>query len=192
MSIHESDGSETLAPGFRAELEACLPALRARALKLCLNRCDAQDLVQDTVERALRFQSSFRPGTNLKAWSHQVLYSVFVTRCRKLRRERHALENFRVDPNAWAESRSHLVPGELPPRMNRAMNQLPDKFRSVLALVDLSDMSYREAALALEVPVGTVMSRLFRARRQLALELGSADASTAEASAPELTTAVAA
>lgn len=191
MSVHASDGSETPAPGFRAELEACLPALRARALKLCLNRSDAQDLVQDTVERALRFQCSFRPGTNLKAWAHQVLYSVFVTRCRKLRRERRALDSFRMDPNAWAESRSHLVPGQLPPRMTRAMEQLPDKFRSVLTLVDLSEMSYREAALTLEVPVGTVMSRLFRARRQLALELGIAEPATA-ATAPELTTAAAA
>jgi RNA polymerase sigma-70 factor, ECF subfamily len=159
-------------PGFRAELESCLPMLRIRALKLCLNEIEAQDLVQDTIVRALCFQSSFRPGSNLKAWAGQVLFSVFVTRCRKTRRERRALETFRADPNAWIPSNTTLVPRRLPPRMARALEALDPKFRSVLDLVDLNDMSYREAALVLDVPVGTVMSRLFRARRQLALALG--------------------
>lgn len=156
---------------FREDLQACVPALRARALKLCLNGTDAQDLVQDTVERALRFESSFRRGTNLRAWSQQVLFSVFVTRCRKLRRERRALDAFRVDPNAWTATSTTLVTRELPPRMSQALDELPDKFRSVLELIDLDDHSYKEAAAALEVPVGTVMSRLFRGRRQLAMRL---------------------
>ena len=73
---------------FRDELTLHLPSLHARALKLCLNATEAQDLVQDTVERALRFESSYQPGTNLRAWAQQVLFSVFVTRCRKNRRER--------------------------------------------------------------------------------------------------------
>ena len=157
---------------FREELERCLPTLRVRALKLCLNETEAQDLVQDTIVRALCFQSTFRAGTNLKAWTQQVLFSVFVTRCRKLRRERRALETFGSDPNAWFASQTTLVPAKLPPRMARALASLPPHYRAVLGLVDLQEMSYREAAVALEVPVGTVMSRLFRARRQLALALG--------------------
>jgi len=170
MPSHESNTCRD--PGFRAELESCLPMLRIRALKLCLNEVEAQDLVQDTIVRALCFQSTFRPGTNLRAWAGQVLFSVFVTRCRKTRRERRALETFRADPNAWIPSNTTLVPRRLPPRMARALDALDPKFRSVLELVDLNDMSYREAALVLDVPVGTVMSRLFRARRQLALALG--------------------
>jgi len=157
---------------FREELERCLPTLRVRALKLCLNETEAQDLVQDTIVRALCFQSTFREGTNLKAWTQQVLFSVFVTRCRKLRRERRALETFGADPNAWLAANTTLVPQRLPPRMARALASLPANFRAVLSLVDLHEMSYREAAVVLEVPVGTVMSRLFRARRQLALALG--------------------
>lgn len=157
---------------FRQELERCLPALRVRALKLCLNDSEAQDLVQDTIVRALCFQSTFREGTNLKAWTQQVLFSVFVTRCRKARRERRALETFGTDPNAWLAAKTTIVPQELPPRMGRALASLSPDFRAVLGLIELREMSYREAAAVLEVPVGTVMSRLFRARRQFALALG--------------------
>jgi len=172
MPSPESSAAHTRDATFREELERCLPMLRARALKLCLNETEAQDLVQDTFVRALCFQSTFREGTNLKAWAQQVLFSVFVTRCRKLRRERRALETFGADPNAWLPANTTLVPHRLPPRMARALASLPPKFRLVLGLVDLQEMSYREAASVLEVPVGTVMSRLFRARRQFALALG--------------------
>lgn len=164
---------------FREELERCLPTLRVRALKLCLNDTEAQDLVQDTIVRALCFQSTFREGTNLKAWTQQVLFSVFVTRCRKVRRERRALETFGADPNAWLAASTTLVPHHLPPRMARALASLPPNYRAVLGLVDVHEMSYREAAVVLEVPVGTVMSRLFRARRQLALALGECVATSA-------------
>jgi len=156
---------------FREELGRCLPMLRVRALKLCLNESEAHDLVQDAVVRALCFQSTFREGTNLKAWTQQVLFSVFVTRCRKVRRERRALETFGADPNAWIPANTTLVPQHLPPRMERALASLAPKFRAVLGLVDLCEMSYREAAVVLEVPVGTVMSRLFRARQRLARDL---------------------
>lgn len=172
---------------FREELERCLPTLRARALKLCLNQVEAQDLVQDTFVRALCFQSTFREGTNLKAWAQQVLFSVFATRCRKLRRERRALETFGADPNAWLTATTTLVPHGLPPRMDRALASLSPNFRAVLSLVDLREMSYREAADLLDVPVGTVMSRLFRARKQLALALGEASPAATEAARMDAT-----
>ncbi len=174
--VEASGGPEPAS--FQDELQACLPALRARALKLCLNRSEAQDLVQDTVERSLRFQSTFRPGSNLKAWTQQVLFSVFVTRCRKRQREQRALEGFSVDPNSWTLPKSEFVRQGLSPRVASALDGLPDKFRSVVHLVDLHELSYREAAEALDVPVGTVMSRLFRGRRQLALVLGETLAAT--------------
>ena len=156
---------------FREALQACLGSLRARALKLCLNRSDAEDLVQDTVLRALRFEQTFRPGTNLQAWCQQILYSVFVTRCRKRGREQRALEAFRRDPNTWNESTTSVTLNTLPASVSIALDTLPDKFRSVVHLVDLEELSYKEAAEALAVPLGTVMSRLFRGRRQLALAL---------------------
>src|SRR5690606_25958411 len=122
-------------------LEACLPGLRARALKLCLNRIEAEDLVQDAVVRALRFQAGFTPGTNLRAWSQQILFSVFISRCRRRSREQQALESFRMDPNAWPRrSRALLITSNLPPRLHRAPRALPEKFRSVAHLVDLNDL----------------------------------------------------
>jgi RNA polymerase sigma-70 factor (ECF subfamily) len=156
---------------FREQLEDCLPALQARALKLCLDSGQARDLVQDTVERALRFEASYRPGTNQRAWMQQVLFTVFVTRCRKYKRERRALDAFASDPNSWTHKSPRSERADLSPRVNRALGELPEKFQSVLKLVDIDELSYREAATVLKVPIGTVMSRLFRGRRQLAVLL---------------------
>jgi len=153
---------------LRDEIADILPALRARALKLSLNATEAQDLVQDTVERALRFESSYQPGTNLRAWMQQVLFSVFVTRCRRLRRERRALESLTTDPCAWTHTESGPAMLALSPRVERALASLPRPFGDVVRLVDLDERSYKDAAAMLGVPVGTVMSRLFRGRRLLA------------------------
>ncbi|MEZ4221915.1 MAG: RNA polymerase sigma factor [Polyangiaceae bacterium] len=152
---------------MRDEITEHLPALRARALKLCLNRTDAHDLVQDTVERALRFESSYVPGTNLRAWVQQVLFSVFVTRCRRLKRERRALEVLTTDPCAWTHRDAPVAMEALSPSVAHALGQLPPAFGDVVRLVDLDERSYRDAAEALSIPVGTVMSRLFRGRRML-------------------------
>ena len=159
---------------FRRDIAQCLPALNARALKLCLDSHKARDLVQDTVERALRFEASYQPGTNLRAWMQQVLFTVFITRCRKAKRERRALDAFASDPSSWTHRAPSPPAMALSPRVKRALSELPDKFQSVVQLVDLHDMSYREAAEALDVPIGTVMSRLFRGRQRLALELADA------------------
>jgi RNA polymerase sigma-70 factor (ECF subfamily) len=156
---------------FRDEIADVLPALRARALKLCLSSTEAQDLVQDTVERALRFEASYQPGTNLRAWMQQILFSVFVTRCRRSRRERRALESLTTDPCAWTRSDPAPVMQSLSPRVEGALRELPPQFRDVVRLVDLDERSYKDAAAELGVPVGTVMSRLFRGRRLLAERL---------------------
>lgn len=161
---------------LRDEIAEILPALRARALKLSLNANEAQDLVQDTVERALRFESSYEPGTNLRAWMQQVLFSVFVTRCRRLRRERRALESLTTDPCAWTHADSGPAMTSLSPRVESALGELPRQFGEVVRLVDLDERSYKDAAALLGVPVGTVMSRLFRGRRLLAERLREAPA----------------
>ena len=156
---------------LRDEIAALLPALRARALKLSMNPTEAQDLVADTVERALRFESTYQPGTNLRAWMQQVLFSVFVTRCRRLRRERRALESLTHDPCSWTHSETAPVMQHLSPRVEGALRELPRQFGEVVRLVDLDERSYKDAAAMLGVPVGTVMSRLFRGRRLLAERL---------------------
>lgn len=172
MSFPVTDDNESeTSKRFREQLEEYLPALQARALKLCLDSQQARDLVQDTVERALRFESTYRYGTNQRAWLQQVLFTVFITRCRKYKRERRALDAFASDPNSWTRNASGTVNSDLSPRVHQALGELPEKFQSVLRLVDIDELSYREAAEALDVPIGTVMSRLFRGRRQLALLL---------------------
>jgi RNA polymerase sigma-70 factor (ECF subfamily) len=154
-----------------ADIDSELPALFAQARRLCRSRAEAQDLVQDTVERALCFADTFERGTNLKAWLRQVLRSIFVTRCRRRQRERLALERLTHDPCAWTRPDPAPEMEALSPRVHEALGALPDKFRSVVSMVDLGGLSYREAAAEMGVPVGTVMSRLFRARRMLAGEL---------------------
>jgi RNA polymerase sigma-70 factor (ECF subfamily) len=157
---------------LRDEITDHLPGLRARALKLCLNGAEAQDLVQDTIERALRFESSYRPGTNLRAWMHQVLFSVFVTRCRRTRRERRAIEQLTRDPCAWTRHDPAPAMIALSRKVESAIDELPVQFGVVIRLVDLGESSYKDAADRLGIPVGTVMSRLFRGRRLLAAVLG--------------------
>ncbi len=153
---------------FKSQLVELAPALRPRALRLTRDAVEAQDLIQETLLRALRFEASYAPGTHLKAWLHQVMFSVFVTRCRRLKRERRALDSLRTDPCAWTYKSAELPMAPLTRSLLGALDELPKQFAEAVRLVDLEDRSYKEAALLAQVPVGTVMSRLFRGRRLLA------------------------
>ncbi|HMJ55592.1 MAG TPA: RNA polymerase sigma factor [Polyangiaceae bacterium] len=155
----------------RSHLAACWPDLYRRALRLGRNEETARDLVQDTLERALRFESQYEAGSNLKAWLQRILLSVFVTRCRRSRRERRALENLTHDPCAWTSPDQPSAVQALSSPVARAVADLPTHFREALELVDLADLSYRDAADVIGVPLGTVMSRLHRGRRLLAAAL---------------------
>ena len=162
----------------RQGLPAHLPELRGRALRLSRNAVQADDIVQDTVERALRFEAQFIVGTNLRAWLHQILFSVFVTRFRKSRRERKALAGLGADPAAWTtEDRFAPIDAALPltSATEASLESLPEAFSSTIRLVDLGEMSYREAADVLDIPVGTVMSRLHRGRKLLRDDLVAHD-----------------
>jgi RNA polymerase sigma-70 factor (ECF subfamily) len=154
-----------------------VPELRARAMRLCGERAAADDIVQDAVERALRFADQYERGTNLRAWAFQILFSVFVTRWRRRRRERNALENLASDPCAWTVpvgfASPDCGPGALTQSTQRKLDALPAGFRAVLVMVDIEQRSYRDAARELGVPVGTVMSRLHRGRKLLAAQMAS-------------------
>lgn len=152
----------------RAGLIRHLPSLRAHAQRR--TRCleDAEDVVQETCVRALTFAWSYESGTNVRAWLHQVLESVFMTRCRRRGRERRAFDALGRDPCAWIQKDAGPALRNLTPRVAAALDGLPSGFREVVRLVDLEELSYRDAAEQLAVPLGTVMSRLSRGRRLLA------------------------
>jgi RNA polymerase sigma-70 factor (ECF subfamily) len=161
---------------FDQNLVRLLPELRGRALRLVGNATTAEDLAQDTVERALKFRAQYELGTNLRAWAYQILFSVFVTRYRRCRRERNAMRDLTSDPNAWTHPSHEPSPSAFGfTRTTRSkLDAMPSSFRSVIELVDIEERSYREAAERLGVPVGTVMSRLHRGRKLLAAELREA------------------
>ena len=160
--------SFTEAGDLRLGLAKLSPELFGRAMRMARSPELAQDLVQDTCERAMRFEAQYQPGTNLRAWVYQILFSVFVTRCRRGRRERNALDVLSSDPCAWTMPDAAAVMHDLSPPVAGALDQLPRGFRDAVVLVDIEELSYKDAAQRLGVPVGTVMSRLHRGRRLLA------------------------
>jgi RNA polymerase sigma-70 factor (ECF subfamily) len=160
--------------GLELGLVDLMPELRGRACRLCGDPTTADDIVQDTVERALKFAKQYERGTNLRAWVYQILFSVFITRYRRSRREKNALKNLASDPCAWTMPERFAAPdaaGTLTTKTQGKLDALPESFRAVLKLVDLDELTYREAANELGVPVGTVMSRLHRGRKLLATQL---------------------
>lgn len=157
--------------GFRAQLESVAPLLFPRALQLTRHPERAHDLVQDTLLRALRFESTFTPGSNLRAWLAQVMYSVFISQCRRRGRERALMSSLSGDPCFWTEPTTPPTMCDLSPGMQACLAELPEDFVRVLLLVDVAELPYKDAAECLGVPVGTVMSRLHRARRSLRAKL---------------------
>jgi len=150
-------------------------ALYNTALRLTSDPEDAADIVQETYLRAYRTFDNFRPGTNAKAWLFTILYSVFINRRKKARREVGPLppeeleERYRLFVEAPAGE-----PGDVeawgarwPREIEAALRALPEAFRAAVLLVDVQELSYEEAAGVLGCPVGTVQSRLFRGRRLL-------------------------
>jgi RNA polymerase sigma-70 factor (ECF subfamily) len=163
-------------PAFARALTEVAPLLRSRAMQLTGSAAAAEDLVQDAIERALRFESQYQRGTNLRAWVHQILFSLFITKYRRARRERVALASLAADPLAWTSPERFAPPESglsLTPAAETALGELPIGFQRAIRLVDLEERSYREAADELGVPVGTVMSRLHRGRRLLASRLAA-------------------
>jgi RNA polymerase sigma-70 factor, ECF subfamily len=163
------------ARAMQVSLVALLPDLRRRAARFALHPAMAEDLVQDTLERALRFAGQYDPNSNLRAWAYQILFSVFITGYRRRRREKRAMETLTNGPCAWTQRSAFAAPDaelSLTPSTETALGSLPAGFRDVLTLVDLGQHTYREAADLLDLPLGTVMSRLHRGRRLLAERLG--------------------
>ena len=139
-----------------------IPRLRRYARALVSDRAAADDLVQDTLERAWAKFHLYRSGTDLRAWMFTVMHNVHVNRVRA-QRPTDALTDDVAEPVQRAAQGDALMVRDL----ERALARLPDEQREVLLLVGLEDMSYEEAARTLGIPPGTVMSRLSRAREKL-------------------------
>ena len=144
------------------------------------SREEADDLVQDTYARAFRSWQQFTPGTNLRAWLLRILTNLNIDRARRQRRrpETQPLEegDYFLYNKLETQAGQPLEEEEVVERLSQhdivsALSAVPHDFRDVLVLVDIGDFSYADAAQILDIPVGTVMSRLHRARRVLKREL---------------------
>ena len=160
----------TLLVGLRREL-------LSHASRLAGNTSQAEDIVQETLLRALRFEDHFEKGTNLRAWTHQILINVARGNGRRHQRECKALQALSNDPCSWTTTASNDQPNELQtglcPSTQRAIDRVPQPYRATLLHIDVEGLSYRDAATHLGIPIGTVMSRLNRGRKLLAKTLRS-------------------
>ena len=155
------------------EIEAAVPALRRYARALTRDADRADDLVQDTIERAIRKRALWRPTGPLQAWLFRILLNIYRNDLRgKRRRGDHvALDAMAAEPATPPAQHGHLALAEV----GRALGQLPDEQREALLLVVIEGASYADAASILGIPAGTLMSRLGRARAALRMLTGAGE-----------------
>jgi RNA polymerase sigma-70 factor (ECF subfamily) len=157
-------------PDFRQQLVELLPRLRRFAFALTRSAHDAEDVVQAAVERALLHAESWRQGTRLDSWMYRIIQNLWRDELRAHRRKAESLDSAAeivgVDGRIETAAQADLEDARA------ALLKLPEEQRAVFIVVVLDGMSYQEAADTLQIPIGTVMSRLARARATLAATLG--------------------
>ncbi len=162
---------------FERDVLPLMPGLYAAALRLTRNPADAEDLVQEAYLRAYRGFAGFQEGTNAKAWMYRILTNTFINSYRKRQREpvtipEDDIEEWylyeRLGESGVERSAETEVLERLPDEdVQRALEALPEGFRLAVLLADVEGFSYKEIAEILDIPIGTVMSRLHRERRAL-------------------------
>jgi RNA polymerase sigma-70 factor, ECF subfamily len=163
---------------FEAEALVHLDSLYAHALRLTRSPSDAEDLVQDTFVRALRFYERFERGTNLKAWLLRIQFNSFVNKYRRNVKEVSAGEAMSHEPatestlgrgplQALLDPHGAAIAPLLAQEIQAALAKLPEDHQTVVLLADVEELSYKEIAEVIGCPIGTVMSRLHRARKAL-------------------------
>jgi len=175
-------------PGARGTFEQLakshMSALYNMALRLTRNPSEAEDLVQDTLLRAYRFFNRYEQGSNFKAWVFKILKNSFINRYRKDQQipetvdfsaieeglERLVDESYR-EGGAPADPEQVFLSGVVDHEIEEALQSLPEEYRMVFLMAVQQEMSYKEIAAALSIPIGTVMSRLHRARRLMQARL---------------------
>lgn len=170
--VRAAEPGDPVSPRFSDELIAVLPRLRRFARGLAGSASEADDLVQAACERALAREHQFQEGTRFDSWMFRIVQTIWIDqlRARDVRKEGGDVEDERVGSDAAVRSiEARLALAEV----RRAVDRLPAEQRNVLMLVTVEGLSYKEAAEVAGVPVGTIMSRLARARIALHQQLES-------------------
>lgn len=161
---------------FKNEILPHLDSLYNFALRLANDHNDAEDLVQDTLVKAYRFFDSYEKGTYAKAWLFRILKNSFINRYRKTSKQPDQVdfdeisafyENIRSEQTDTTDFQEILFREQLDDEVSRALNKLPEDFRTVVLLCDIDGFTYEETANMLDVPIGTIRSRLHRGRSLL-------------------------
>lgn len=156
---------------WRSELTGMMPRLRRYALSLTRNPDVADDMVQSTLERALSKRHLYKPGTNFDGWMFRICRNLWIDEIRKKKFDAGPMEPEMVERMMTFDGERQMAERALLANVSAAMAKLSEDQRSVLLLVGVEGHSYAEASEMLEIPVGTVMSRLARARQNLSQQI---------------------